>query len=546
SIPYVGFDKDPRSVKALWERYHCGLLDDEERRDPYHDLLVDEWRRCTAMGVDVTMARARRLSEEEFRQRAEANQLFLETSIPIIQDVGRFLDEVPGVMLLADTSGCMLHITGAPDVQERAAALSGIVQGSHWGEAMAGTNGMGTALTKRQPVHVFASEHFCEGLHRWSCAAAPIFDSDGSTVLGIIDFTTAESDFRDQALALTVSLANSIQARMGLHRALEHSRLMSAFGDYARRYPADDLLLVDRFGHIVTRSATDNSRRVAERWSSTPLDPAAVQASIEVTRPDSRSSIGRIVHLKDARATGHARVTGAEPQAKDETAAVRRFGQFMTCEPDTKAMLDALERVATADVNVLLVGETGTGKELLARHLHASSPRRAEPYLAVNCGAISAELMESTFFGYVRGAFSGADPRGRTGYFESARSGTLFLDEIGELPLAMQAALLRVLEDGSYLRVGSSEPRRAHCRVVAATHRNLAELVEQGRFRQDLYFRVKILQKTVKPLRERPCDIPLLARQFVKMLGVKHGLGACGLTAEAAAALERYLWPGNA
>ncbi len=129
---------------------------------------------------------------------------------------------------------------------------------------------------------------------------------------------------------------------------------------------------------------------------------------------------------------------------------------------------------------------------------------------------------------------------------KSARGGTLFLDEIGELPLAMQAALLRVLEDGSFLRVGSSEPRRARCRVVAATHRNLAELVEQGRFRQDLYFRVKILQKTVKPLRERPCDIALLARQFVKMLGVKHGLGACGLTAEAAAALERYHWPGNA
>src|SRR4029077_4545283 len=116
------------------------------------------------------------------------------------------------------------------------------------------------------------------------------------------------------------------------------------------------------------------------------------------------------------------------------------------------------------------------GKELLARHLHACSPRRAEPYLVINCGAISAELMESTFFGYVRGAFSGADPRGRAGYFESARGGTLFLDEVGELPPAMQTSLLRVLEDGSYQRVGSCETLRARCRIVAATHRNLEQL----------------------------------------------------------------------
>jgi transcriptional regulator with PAS, ATPase and Fis domain len=209
-------------------------------------------------------------------------------------------------------------------------------------------------------------------------------------------------------------------------------------------------------------------------------------------------------------------------------------------------MLDELQRVAAEDVNVLIIGETGTGKELLARHLHACSPRAKEPYLPVNCGAISAELMESTFFGYVRGAFSGADPRGRAGYFESAKGGTLFLDEVGELPLAMQAGLLRVLEDGSYQRVGSCESQRAQCRIIAATHRNLEQLVAEGKFRQDLYFRLKIVQKTVKPLRARPCDLPPLIDQFVGTMREKHRLATVEITPEARAALQRYTWPGNA
>ncbi|MFT3804499.1 MAG: sigma-54-dependent Fis family transcriptional regulator [Burkholderiaceae bacterium] len=545
TIPYIGFDKDPRTVKVLWERYNAGLLDAEQRRPPYHDLLVDEWMRCKAMGVDVAMARGRLLSEDEFQQRVETNRIFLKTSEPIIQEVGRFLDAQQGVWLLTDATGCILHVSGAPPVRDRAADLSGIVQGSHWEEAVAGINGPGTALSKRQPVHVLAAEHFCEGLHRWSCSAAPIFDSDNRTLLGVIDYTAAESDYSGQALAIVVSLANSIQARMSLGRAIEHSHLMSAFGDRARRYPHDDLLLVDRFGRVLTHTATASGRRAAEDWSHPSLHRDRGHDAFDVADPHSGERIGRIIQLSGVRPLGSARASFRSGASDAESAQVRHFGQFMTCDPDTKAMLDELTKVAAADVNVLLIGETGTGKELLARHLHACSPRRNEPYLAVNCGAISAELMESTFFGYVRGAFSGADLRGRAGYFESVKNGTLFLDEIGELPLAMQAALLRVLEDGSFLRVGSSEPCQARCRIVAATHRDLADLVEHGRFRQDLYFRLRVIEKSIKPLRERRCDIALFARQLVETLCVKHGLGTGVLEADALAALACHDWPGN-
>ncbi len=547
SSPYVGFHKDLRGVRSLWERFNAGLIDLEERRNPYHQLLLDEWQRCTALGVDVAMTKGRRLSEEEFRRRREAEQLLLETSVPIVQDVGHFLIDVPGIMVLTERTGTVLHISGTSKVRERAAADAGIVVGSEWTELSAGTNGLGTALAKGQPVHVFASEHFCEHWHAWSCAAAPIFDSDGQTVLGIIDFTTVESDFRDQALGLAVSVANSIQARMALHRELERRRLLTAFSDAARHYPHDDMLALDQAGRPVMHTPSERCRQIAERWN-TLDEPVAVRETIDVKAPGTGARIGAIVLL--AKPAGYQKVFSppAPPARAAATPAepVARFGEFATRDPETRRMLDDLRRIAAADVTLLITGETGTGKELLARHVHACSARRNAPYLAVNCGAISEHLMESTFFGYVKGAFSGADPRGRAGYFESAQGGTLFLDEVGELPPAMQAALLRVLEDGSFQRVGSCETRRSSCRIIAATHRNLEQLIAQGRFRQDLYFRLKVVQRGIKPLRERPDDVALLAGQFAEAMRSKHGLAAVRLTPEAQAALARYRWPGNA
>lgn len=547
SSPYVGFKKDLRGVHNLWERFNAGLIDIEECRTPYHQMLVGEWQRCTALGVDVAMTRGRHLSDDEFRHRLEAEQLLLQTSVPIIQDVGHFLVDVPGIMILSERTGTVLHIAGNEQVRERAAIHSGIVVGSEWTEMAAGTNGMGTALAKGKPVHVFATEHFCERWHSWSCAAAPIFDTDGQTLLGIIDFTTVETDFRDQALGLTVSVANSIQARMALHRELERRRLLSRFSEAAHRYPHDEMLALDHMGRPVMHSPSERCRKVAERWdSATGNEAVPVESIIEVKAPGTGALIGSIVRL--AKPAGYAKVFRQEERVALPAVhePVARFGEFTTCDPQTMRVLDDLTRIAAADVNLLIIGETGTGKELLARHVHACSKRSKEPYLAVNCGAISEHLMESTFFGYVKGAFSGADPRGRAGYFESARGGTLFLDEVGELSPVLQAALLRVLEDGSFQRVGSCETQLASCRIVAATHRDLEELIAQGRFRQDLYFRLKVVQRTVKPLRDRPCDVVLLADQFAEAMRRKHGLASVSIAPSAYDALGAYHWPGNA
>jgi len=204
-------------------------------------------------------------------------------------------------------------------------------------------------------------------------------------------------------------------------------------------------------------------------------------------------------------------------------------------------MLKMVDRVTTADVPVLLIGESGSGKELIARAIHDNGPRRKAPFVTENCGAIPEGLLESALFGHVRGAFTGA-LRPRAGLFEVADTGTLFLDEIAEMSLGMQTKLLRVLEDGEIRPVGSERGRRVQVRVIGATHRHLDKMVADGAFREDLFYRLNVITIPVPPLRERPGDIELLVLHFL----AKHaGERTRRISKEAMAALSACPWPGN-
>lgn len=203
-----------------------------------------------------------------------------------------------------------------------------------------------------------------------------------------------------------------------------------------------------------------------------------------------------------------------------------------------------VERVAGADSSLLIEGETGVGKERLARAIHAASRRRSGPFLAVNCAAIPEGLLESELFGHEQGAFTGAS-RSRRGYFELAHGGTLFLDEIGEVPLHLQAKLLRVLEDHAVLRVGGERSIKVDVRVITATNRDLAEEARAQRFRSDLYFRLAVVTLAIPPLRERLEDIPDLVSRFLGELSAQLGRSVPGICDEALVALSRYAWPGN-
>jgi transcriptional regulator with PAS, ATPase and Fis domain len=237
-------------------------------------------------------------------------------------------------------------------------------------------------------------------------------------------------------------------------------------------------------------------------------------------------------------------LTAEAEYLREEIRALEHFDDIVGHSEPLLRVLKDIQQVAVTDATVLILGETGTGKELIARAIHAGSLRRDRPLIKVNCSAIPATLMESEFFGHEKGAFTGATGK-REGRFALADGGTIFLDEIGDLPLDLQAKLLRVLQEGEFEPVGSSRTQRVNVRVVAATNRDLGKAVLDGAFRSDLYYRLNVFPISLPPLRERDDDVVLLAEAFVNRFAKRHGQNLTGLTADDRRRLRAYEWPGN-
>jgi len=228
----------------------------------------------------------------------------------------------------------------------------------------------------------------------------------------------------------------------------------------------------------------------------------------------------------------------------DQDRRVRRFQQIIGNSPALKVVLEQAERVATTDATVLIQGETGTGKELIAHAIHNASPRSGHPLIKLNCAAIPFDLLESELFGHERGAFTGAIAQ-KIGRFELADKGTLFLDEVGDIPLALQPKLLRVLQEQEFERLGSGRTHRVDVRLVAATHRDLERMVRHDLYRSDLYYRLNVFPITLPPLRERRQDIRPLLEHYVEMFSCRMGKGIGNIPDEFVNAFESYSWPGN-
>jgi transcriptional regulator with GAF, ATPase, and Fis domain len=219
-------------------------------------------------------------------------------------------------------------------------------------------------------------------------------------------------------------------------------------------------------------------------------------------------------------------------------------GDMLGASPAMKELFEALKRVSLTDASVLIFGETGTGKELIARSIHESGPRKDKPLVRVNCAAIPGTLMESEFFGHERGAFTGATAR-REGRFSLADGGTIFLDEVGELPLDLQAKLLRVLQEGEFEPLGSTRTRKVDVRVIAATNRDLGAMAREGKYREDLFYRLNVFPLRAPPLRERGGDVALIARAFVDRYSRRMGRRLDPLHPDDFRRLQEYPWPGN-
>jgi|SRR5690606_12409018 len=312
-----------------------------------------------------------------------------------------------------------------------------------------------------------------------------------------------------------------------------------------------DVILLDLV--MPGRSGLDMLRELAERGDGPPVVvvsatraiPPAVEAmklgAIDfVTKPFEVDAL----RIKVRQILAHRALEQEVVRLRDEVAGRARLGRLIGRSEVMRAVYRTIERVAGSRANVLITGESGTGKELVARAVHELGPRRAAPFVVVNCAAIPEPLLESELFGHEKGAFTGAHER-RIGRFEAASGGTLFLDEIGELPLALQAKLLRAIQDRTIDRVGSAQPIPVDARVVAATNRELDKEVAAGAFRADLYYRIHVVPIALPPLRERREDIRLLADTFLARVRSEAQRGPRVIAPAAVTALERYAWPGN-
>jgi DNA-binding NtrC family response regulator len=295
--------------------------------------------------------------------------------------------------------------------------------------------------------------------------------------------------------------------------------------DHLRATSPDSIVLI-MTAYASIDSAVEALRRGAHDYILKPLSLADLRKKVE------HISEHRRLHRENTRLR-----TLLRGEA-DALALLRRGGRAM------RELADLVDKVAASPSNVLVLGESGSGKELVARALHEASPRSSEPFVTLNLGAIPESLVESTLFGHERGAFTGADRR-RDGLFRAASGGTLFLDEIGELPLAAQAKLLRAVESKEILPIGADRGLTVDTRIVAATHRDLGRMVAEGQFRQDLLYRIQVVQVRVPPLRERPADVPALARHFAERHARAQRKPIPTLAPEALARLSTYGWPGN-
>jgi two-component system response regulator AtoC len=278
-------------------------------------------------------------------------------------------------------------------------------------------------------------------------------------------------------------------------------------------------------GHASVESAIDALRAGATDYLVKPVEPERLEAILRRVprREDLQQEIGSL---------------------REELRRLGRFGRILGESPPMQRLYDQLARVAPTSATVLLIGESGTGKELAAQTVHDLSRRRRKAFLAVNCGAISPQLVESELFGHEKGSFTGAD-RQHVGLFERADGGSLFLDEISEMNEELQVKLLRVLESGQFMRVGSNDARTADVRVIAATNRNLRDAIERGTFREDLYYRLQVFEIRLPPLRERPEDILPLSEAFLADLSHSFARPPAGISREARELLVAYAWPGN-
>ncbi|CAI8822490.1 sigma-54 dependent transcriptional regulator, acetoin dehydrogenase operon transcriptional activator AcoR [Pseudomonas sp. IT-232MI5] len=515
-----------------------------------HDAIVQtSWQRCRAFGLDHQSTPAfDQLPAAGIAQLLDSHHSLVQTThqevLPYYENI---LSNSNCLIMLADNQGQVLTSWGTQRFIEPNLAR-GFQAGASWMERCSGTNAIGTALACEQAVHIEHDEHFLKANRFMTGSAAPIFDAERK-VIAVLDVSSDSYLPPSHTLGMVKMMSQTVENRLILNLFHgQHFQLTFNTGLNNLDSQWAGLLIFDESGQVLS------ANRRADNLLGVRLSRVSVESLFKVSllelinQPDGlpfalqTSGRNRFQCLlkRPKQASIQPRVFAAEPKTAAPTAISLNTLHFGDSRVE-KAVRQA-ERLLEKDIPLLIHGETGVGKEVFVKALHQASSRSKQAFIAVNCAAIPAELVESELFGYEKGAFTGANQKGSIGLIRKADKGTLFLDEIGDMPLPTQARLLRVLQERCVQPVGSSELFPVDLRIISATNRSLREQVQLGRFREDLYYRIGGLTLELPPLRERSDKEALFKRLWEQH---REPTQWAGLSQEVLELFSRHPWPGN-
>lgn len=545
-------------LESMWERFvETGELD--PRMNP---IVAKSWEKCRKHGLDPMGGLGKYADEAVFRSILAENKDLLDTALPVMQSVYEIVEQSHFLLVLTDSVGYVLETIGDMDIQKKSNDLQ-FLKGSLWSDLEVGSNAIGMALDYDTAIQTVGPEHYGRLHHNWTCSAAPIHGASGE-VIGCLDLSGDVHSAHLHTLGLVVAAAFSIETML---IRLQSTRLMR---EALNGSEGSVVLLDDEFHPIWINKAAEkflglsiNELENADFREMLPdVDWGQLQQwnqKGQYITNDTRLTTGKCIYDCSAVITptldaNRRTFTVNLKQQEHLIASVNKvsgnranytFSSIYVQDPQMKKVVQLAQKYAHYDGAVLIEGESGTGKELFAQAIHNESSRAKGPFVAVNCASLPRDLIESELFGYEKGAFTGALREGNPGKFELANHGTLFLDEIGEMPLEFQAKLLRAVESLRIRRLGGTQERKLDLRVIAATNRNLRHEAEQGRFRQDLYYRLNVLKLDIPPLRERPLDIGFCAKAFLERFNQKYPEQRKEMSPDYLDALQQYDWPGN-
>lgn len=523
------------------------------------ESIQRSWERCIETGLAVNLRpETEPAAMQQLNELRERNSRLLTQAQPEMESLYSHIAGTQSMVILSDADGTILHALGDQDFMSKAQRVA-LQPGVSWREDISGTNAIGTALIEKNPVFVMGGEHYFEQNAFLNCSASPILDPHGS-IIGVLDLSGDHRQPQEHTMALVRMSALMIENRLfnaGFAADITirfHTRpefIGTLWEGIAVFSPDGKLLAINRTGAF--QLGLDEQQAAGTEFES--LFELSLPKFLDIARRALSSK--SILVLKNGLRL-HAK---ADPGMHTLATAVSMPGLMQerpAATETTKTEMTALDRLDTGDgvlrlalqrarkalghdIPVLIEGETGTGKELLAKAIHESGQRRQGAFVAINCASIPEGLIESELFGHEEGAFTGARRRGAVGRIQQAHGGTLFLDEVGEMPLPLQARLLRVIQEREIVPLGSNKRIEVDIAIIAATNQRLRERVQQGLFREDLYYRLNGLRLSLPPLRERT-DLPALIERILHDdLGRKDVV----LQPEVLDLMRRHPWRGN-